>query len=150
MKAKVMKLAIDFGTTNTVIARWKDGISEIVSIPSLSIKSDTLPALVPSLVCVQDGQDRQPLSGQIVCDRGFDYQHDNRLFRNFKRGIVAQPSPQPREIDGVFWGDPEAGHAFLRGLIAALPFTQDGLPSLSWADCIMPTVGSIDSRDQSG
>lgn len=62
-----MKLAIDFGTTNTVIARWNVGIPEIVNVPDLSVNSDTLPALVPSLVYVHQGQ---VIVGQAV--RGGD------------------------------------------------------------------------------
>jgi molecular chaperone DnaK (HSP70) len=43
------------------------------------------------------------------------------LFRNFKRGVVATPAPEPRLIDGTLWADRDAGRHFLRGLMATLP-----------------------------
>jgi molecular chaperone DnaK (HSP70) len=118
------KLAIDFGTTNSVIARWNEEkrAADIVSIPGLSAShlAGVLP-IVPSLVYVQDGPAAQVTLGQAVRDQALDWQRTNRLFRNFKRGVVATPAPEPRLIDGMLWADRDAGEHFLRGLIAALP-----------------------------
>jgi molecular chaperone DnaK (HSP70) len=96
------KLAIDFGTTNSVIARWKiDGEeTEIVRIPGLSENpTDDLPSVVPSLLYVEDGKTGKVVCGQQVRADGLDVQRNNRLFRNFKRGIVASPAPESRTID---------------------------------------------------
>ena len=41
---------------------------------------------------------------------------DNRLFRNFKRGIVASPSPDARLIDGALWTDHDAGRVPATGV----------------------------------
>jgi molecular chaperone DnaK (HSP70) len=118
------KLAIDFGTTNSVIARWdeeKRG-AEAVSIPGLSaFNLEGIPPIVPSLVYVHDGLAAQVTLGQAVRDQELDLQKTNRLFRNFKRSVVAMPAPEPRLIDGTLWADRDAGEYFLRGLIAALP-----------------------------
>src|SRR6476661_8050070 len=95
------KLAIDFGTTNSVVAHWNSEkeTSEIVSIPHISASSeDGRPSLVPSLLYVHDAKANKVTIGQAVRDNKLDYQKDNRLFRNFKRGIVAMPAPEPREI----------------------------------------------------
>ncbi len=118
------KLAIDFGTTNSVIARWDEEkrTTEVVSIPGLSaLNLEGVPPIVPSLVYVHDGQSAQVTLGQTVRDQELDLQKTNRLFRNFKRGVVATPAPEPRLIDGTLWADRTAGEHFLRGLIDTLP-----------------------------
>ena len=126
------KLAIDFGTTNTVAAVWNEATSsaEIVGLPGLSLTPQpciqpagqaTQPPLVPSLLYVQNGETGEIVVGQAVRERGLDRQRNNRLFRNFKRGIVAAPPPDPREIDGRLWSDRVAGQTFLHCLIEAMP-----------------------------
>jgi molecular chaperone DnaK (HSP70) len=127
------KLAIDFGTTNTVIARWDDAQSapQVLSLPGISERTNGAhPALVPSLLYVQDGKDGQVALGQAVREEGLDRQKDNRLFRNFKRGIVGSPAPEPRPIDGVPWGDRDAGRSFLQKLIEALPHRPEDIDQL--------------------
>lgn len=148
------KLAVDFGTTNTVAAYWREDTPEILRLPRLSIPgSANLPPLVPSLVYVQ--RDGPPVLGQIVRDQALDKQRDNRLFRNFKRGIVTLPPPAPREIDGALWGDREVGRVFLEGLLDALPFGRDEIEQLvltvpvasfeHYIDWLSRTLEGIDS-----
>jgi molecular chaperone DnaK (HSP70) len=118
------KFAIDFGTTNTVIARWNEttGTAEVVSIPGICTDgSDGRPQLVPSLLYVNDGKEGKVTLGQGVRDANLDQQQDNRLFRNFKRGIVSAPAPEPREIDGKNWADRDAGRSFVRRVVEMLP-----------------------------
>ncbi|NJL56779.1 Hsp70 family protein, partial [bacterium] len=55
---------------------------------------------------------------------------DNRLFRNFKRGVAANPAPEPRMIDGVPWSDSEAARHFLTTLIDSLPYPQTDIEQL--------------------
>lgn len=122
------KLAIDFGTTNTVVARWDETKEEavVVGLDSISdMQSVELPAVVPSLLYVNDAKSGSVTVGQNVRDQGLDMQRDNRLFRNFKRGIVASPAPEPRPIDGMEWADQDAGRAFIKHLIETLPY-KDG------------------------
>ncbi len=127
------KLALDFGTTNSVIARWDaaKGAPEVVEIPALSSDAglEKVP-LVPSLLYVHDGKSGQVTAGQVVREAGLDRQRDNRLFRNFKRGIVATPAPAPRPIDGQAWADREAGQAFIRRLIQKIPYQKSDLEQL--------------------
>lgn len=116
--------SIDFGTTNTVVARWNNdsGAAEVVALEGLHDgMADGRPAIIPSLLYVNDGQRQKVTLGQQVRDQALDRQRDNRLFRNFKRGIVSPPAPEAREIDGAFWADRDAGRSFIRSLIAALP-----------------------------
>lgn len=129
------KLAIDFGTTNSVIARWNPDTedSEIIKIAGLSEpEASEHPATVPSLLYVEDGKSTPPkiICGQTVRDRELDVKRDNRLFRNFKRGIVATPAPEPRPIDGVEWADRDAGRAFVQQLIHSLPYKDGDIEQL--------------------
>lgn len=128
------KIAIDFGTTNSVVAAWDaaSGATSLV-IPNLSaISLSGAPAQpgVPSLLYVQDGQAPQVLAGYQVVAHGLDHQKDNRLFRNFKRGLLAQPAPDPRLIDGVHWSDMDAGRHFLYALLKALPYAPEEIEQL--------------------
>ncbi|MEO0563227.1 MAG: Hsp70 family protein [Chloroflexota bacterium] len=127
------KLAIDFGTTNSVIARWDESSekAEIVVIPGLT--DSTLPdhpAVVPSLVYVTNAADKETKIGMEVREAGYNRQRDNRLFRNFKRGIVAKPAPEPRIIDDTEYADVDAGTAFVKRVIGALPYNTDEIDQL--------------------
>ncbi len=125
------KLAIDFGTTNSVIARWDDGTGspEVIMLPGIGTRDNETP-VVPSLLYVHDGQAGTVSIGQKVRDQGLDLQQDNRLFRNFKRGIVSAPAPDPRPIDDALWGDSDAGRKYLAQLIRALPYQQNEIDQL--------------------
>jgi molecular chaperone DnaK (HSP70) len=90
-----LSYAIDFGTSNTVIARWNPvtNQAEMVTLPSLTTTmtdrvGQTAP-LVPSLVYVENAAQAQVMVGQQIRDRGLDLARDPRFFRNFKRGIGA-------------------------------------------------------------
>lgn len=127
------KIAIDFGTTNSVIAQWhaEKNISQIISIAGLTDESiPDHPAVVPSLVYVQDAAQEKTQIGMEVRQAGLDRQRDNRLFRNFKRGIVAKPSPDPRIIDGIEYADVDAGTAFVRRVISNLPYNLNDIEQL--------------------
>jgi molecular chaperone DnaK (HSP70) len=115
------RIAIDFGTTNSVVAQWNGSTAETLSLPGLSQSG-----LIPSLVYVQD----EVLAGQIVKDRHLDHAPSSRLFRNFKRGIAATASPAPRWIDGVSWSDSDAGEYLLRQIITSLPYSADQIEQL--------------------
>jgi molecular chaperone DnaK (HSP70) len=121
------KLAIDFGTTNSVIARWNDEhhAPEIIALPHLSAIDHDVPPTIPSLLYVHDGQSGQITAGQAVRDEGLDQQKNNRLYRNFKRGIVTAPAPDPRLIDGAWWNDRDVGRRFIHTLIDRLPYQDD-------------------------
>ncbi len=130
-----IKLTIDFGTTNSVVARWQDETetAALITLPGLSTPDDTtspIPPLVPSLLYVHDGMTAQVTAGQAVRADNLDCRQDNRLFRNFKRGIMAVPPPEPRLIDGQPWADRDAGRLFLGQLLEALPYRANDLDQL--------------------
>ena len=114
-----MAIAIDFGTSNTVISRWNAATkqAETVTIPGLSLVGGMNPPLIPSLVYVEDGSVDRVLLGQMVRDRGLDLQSDNRYFRGFKRGIGAQIQGFLPELDGVSMTFERVGELFLTGII---------------------------------
>jgi molecular chaperone DnaK (HSP70) len=127
------KLAIDFGTTNSVIACWNDekDDAEVIAIPPITdMTVSERPPIVPSLIYVDDAKAGKFTIGQTVREQNKDGQKDNRLFRNFKRGIVATPAPEPREIDGQLFADRNAGAAFVKQVIESLPHADKEIEQL--------------------
>ena len=74
--------AIDFGTSNTAIARWNIATekAEIVKIPKFSQQITNLPPLIPSLLYVEDASQGKVVTGQQVRARGWDLAKDPRFF----------------------------------------------------------------------
>lgn len=127
------KLAIDFGTTNSVIAQWNgdDDPATIIAAPNISdTTTPGLPPVVPSLLYVENGKTGSVVCGQQVRDSGLDAKRDNRLFRNFKRGVAANPTPEPRTIDDTLWADKDAAKQFITQLINALPHKTSDIDQL--------------------
>jgi len=112
-----MAISIDFGTSNTVVARW-DASAQRAETLRLDL-SDALGAVpvVPSLVYLEDAAAGTAIVGRAVRDRGLDVAGDRRFFRSFKRGIgVATNLP---ELDGVTVGFDRVGDLFLQQVLAA-------------------------------
>ncbi len=125
--------AIDFGTSNTAIARWNPATekAELVKLPGLSQQFASLPPLIPSLVYVQDAQKPQILVGQVIRDRGLDFANNPRFFRSFKRGIGTSIQGFLPELDGKSLSFERVGEWFLREAIAHLQGeTKENLQSL--------------------
>jgi molecular chaperone DnaK (HSP70) len=135
-----VKLAIDFGTTNSVVAVYDDssaagrtvpipGLTAAVGIPSdAGITSDAT-HLIPTLLYVNDGRCGQVTIGAEVRSAGLEQLPGYRLFRNFKRSIGVDKS-EARLIDGAPWTEMDAGQAFLRRLIAALPYPVEEIEQM--------------------
>lgn len=122
-----MAIAIDFGTSNTVISRWNAATqqAETVTLPGLSLVGGMNPPLIPSLVYVEDGSTDRVLLGQMVRDRGLDLQSDSRYFRGFKRGIGAEIQGFLPQLDGVSMTFERVGELFLTGIIKQLQQSLD-------------------------
>ncbi|MBH8561778.1 Hsp70 family protein [Nostoc sp. CENA67] len=127
-----MAIAIDFGTSNTVIARWNPVTQqpETLSIPGLSIQQSLNPPLIPSLVYVEEATQGKILVGQQVRDRGLDLKGEARFFRSFKRGIGADIQGFLPELDGQIITFEQVGQWFLKEVIAQLAPQEGGLDSL--------------------
>lgn len=127
-----MAIAIDFGTSNTVVARWNpvNQQPETLSLPGLSLRLVQNPPLVPSLVYVESAAEEQILVGQTVRDRGLDLKSDPRFFQTFKRGIGATVQGFLPELDGRAMTFEQVGQWFLTQIIAVtrqIPLPVDSL-----------------------
>ncbi|NUM44292.1 MAG: HEAT repeat domain-containing protein [Anaerolineales bacterium] len=124
-------LAIDFGTTNSAIARFDPatGQGNTVELPSLSHPTSSGDFLIPTLLYVQDGHGEVTI-GHAVRAQGLDSAPGNRLFVNFKRAMSAESPFDARLIDGVPWTHKDAGQQFLKNLLAALPFSAADIETL--------------------
>ncbi|MBW4687514.1 MAG: Hsp70 family protein [Komarekiella atlantica HA4396-MV6] len=127
-----MAIAIDFGTSNTVITRWNPVTQqpETLNLPGLSIQQSLNPPLIPSLVYVEEATQGKILVGQQVRDRGFDLKGEARFFRSFKRGIGADIQGFLPELDGEVITFEQVGQWFLTKVIEQLIPLQGGLDSL--------------------
>ena len=114
-----MAIAIDFGTSNTVIARWNAAKqqAETLKFPGLSQQLGKNPPLVPSLVYVENALEENVLIGQQVRDRGLDLARDPRFFRSFKRGIGADIQGFLPTLDGKTVTFEQVGTWFLKTLL---------------------------------
>jgi molecular chaperone DnaK (HSP70) len=127
-----MAIAIDFGTSNTVVARW-NAVSqspETLALPGLSLNLGQDPPLVPSLVYVEQSQTAAIVAGQAVRDRGLDIAANPRFFRNFKRGIGTPLQGFLPEIDGQQLTFEQVGQWFLATVLNQVSATEadtDGL-----------------------
>lgn len=127
-----MAIAIDFGTSNTVVARWNPVTQqpETLKLPGLSVQQGQNPPLIPSLVYVENAQNNQILAGKTVLDRGLDLKNDSRFFKNFKRGIGSEIQGFLPELDGKPVTFEQAGQWFLTEVVRAIrevPFSVDSL-----------------------
>ncbi|MCP2731080.1 Hsp70 family protein [Limnofasciculus baicalensis] len=114
--------AIDFGTSNTVIARWNSLTQqpETLNLPGLSLQLSQNPPLIPSLVYVEDASQGKVIVGQSVRDRGLDIANNPRFFRSFKRGIGTALQGFLPELDGKMVRFEEVGEWFISEIIAKL------------------------------
>jgi molecular chaperone DnaK (HSP70) len=138
-----MAIAIDFGTSNTVISRWNSATqqAETVTLPGLSLVGGMNPPLIPSLVYVEDGSTDRVLLGQMVRDRGLDLQGDHRFFRGFKRGIGVEIQGFLPELDGVTMTFERVGELFLTEIIKQL---QQSLPEVGESLVLTVPVDSFE------
>lgn len=115
------QLAVDFGTTNTVVAVWREASNkaETLYLPGLSVEGSSIP-LIPSQVYVNRGDRADIHAGHEVQALGLDLSEDERFFSSFKRAIGSQTRPLPRSIDGTSWDEIRAGEALLRRVLAAV------------------------------
>ena len=125
-----IQLAIDFGTTNSVLARWNEELGSAELIHLAGISQDTPPPLVPSMVYVKDGANAEILFGQPAKEMLRAAPQDERIFRDFKRGLLTADEANARSIDGTRWNHGDAGRHFVAALIQNLPFAQNEIDQL--------------------
>jgi molecular chaperone DnaK (HSP70) len=123
-----MAIAIDFGTSNTVVTRWNAVTQqpETLNLPGFSLKLGDNPPLIPSLVYVEDASQGKVIVGQTVRDKGLDLSNDPRFFRSFKRGIGSDIQGFLPELDENVVSFEQVGQWFLEQLIETLKSSQNG------------------------
>jgi len=116
-------IAIDFGSSNTVIARWNIATEqpETMIFGNLN-RPAPLNGLIPSLVYVQNAQAEIVEIGQRVIDQGKD-RTQPRLFTQIKRRLVANVNYVPK-LDGVKVTPEWLGSQFLREISKELRSQQ--------------------------
>jgi molecular chaperone DnaK (HSP70) len=117
------KFAIDFGTTNTVVARWNDAVAaaETVRLEGLSVPPTPGGAFtVPTQLYVRDARAGDVLAGHQVRSAGYNIRSDPRYFTAFKRPLVSEIQGLSRELDGAPVGFSDAGRLFLGAVIRQL------------------------------
>lgn len=114
--------AIDFGTSNTAIARWNFATdkAELIKLPGLSGQLTSLPPLIPSLVYIEDAAAGKVVAGQTIRDRGLDLAQNPRFFSGFKRGIGTNVQGFLPQLDGRNISFEKIGEWFLQELIKGL------------------------------
>ena len=128
--------AIDFGTSNTVVARWNADTQspETIVLPGLSMQQQGNPPLIPSLLYIAQAavaiEDVKVVAGKAVRDRGLDLSSDPRFFRNFKRGIGTPVQGFIPELDGYVLSFEAVGNWFLRSVIESLKQLDPSLDSI--------------------
>lgn len=117
-----MTIAIDFGTSNTVVSRWNPVTqqAETLKLPGLSQISSQNPPVIPSLVYLKDASQGEIFLGQQVRDNGYDISQDARFYRNFKRGIGNNIQGFLPELDGQIITFEQVGELFLKQIINAV------------------------------
>jgi molecular chaperone DnaK (HSP70) len=120
----MQKLAIDFGTSNTLVAAWNEAAQAPRTLrlpPYSAVPHDGIPSVLPSHLYVKDAEKRQVLVGAEVRDLGFDIGGDQRFFSGFKRAIAADIQGFTPKLEGVEMTPSMVGELFLETLLEALP-----------------------------
>ena len=118
----VNSFAIDFGTSNTVIASLNSFTKEtqIVRLSTLCQKLSGTPPLIPSLLYLQDAIQNKVLVGQEILNSGLNLTNDVRFFRNFKRGVGSEIQGFLPEIDNTEISFEAIGKLYLTKIIEQL------------------------------
>jgi molecular chaperone DnaK (HSP70) len=120
----MQKLAVDFGTSNTLIAEWNEAAQAPRTLrlqPFNSAPRENAPSTIPSLLYVEDAREGRVLLGQQVRDGGLDVSGDRRFFSGFKRAIAADITGFAPTLEGIEVTPKLAGELFLKRLLGALP-----------------------------
>jgi molecular chaperone DnaK (HSP70) len=124
-----MPIAIDFGTSNTVVTRWNTITerAEIVNLGTIAQQIGDNPPLIPSLIYVENAAQGKVIIGQTVRDRGLDLSNDPRFFRSFKRGIGTTIQGFLPQLDGKILTFEQLGEWFLKAIIQQFADSPDSL-----------------------
>jgi molecular chaperone DnaK (HSP70) len=117
-------IAIDFGTSNTIVSILEPdtqrprslrfpGMSRLFRLPTAPGEMADIPVM-PTLAFVKGPG--QLVFGETVRSQRLGLLQPDRLFRNFKRDLVADFQPPPRQIDGLTYTPESVAEGFLKHL----------------------------------
>ncbi|AFY62529.1 Hsp70 family protein [Synechococcus sp. PCC 6312] len=126
-----MSYAIDFGTSNTVIARWNPIHQQPEPVILAGLTESLESPLIPSLLYVDNAEIPELILGQQVILKERQQNNNQRLFRNFKRGIGTEIQGFLPQLDGVSLSFEQIGTWFIQRLYEQLlKLHPDALTSL--------------------
>lgn len=124
-------VAIDFGTSNTVVCILESDTRSprTIRFPSISRFFKTIVAgethevaVVPTLVFV--GKDGKVLLGEAVRSQRLGFVEPQRLFQAFKRDMAADFRPPARQVDGSSYSAENIAELFLGEILQQLQALQ--------------------------
>ncbi|GAB4211337.1 MAG: Hsp70 family protein [Synechococcales cyanobacterium] len=133
-------IAIDFGTSNTVVCRWDPVTHEAITwtLGSLS-RAYGAAHVVPSLLFVE--HPHQVVVGDRVRSQRLAQRDPVRFFQGFKRDLLTPYAPPARQIDGESFPLADIATRFLAAVLDQI--RQSGIP-LSQVILTLP-VGAPES-----
>ena len=120
------RYAVDFGTSNTVVARWNYAKEQpqTLTFPAITAPAEgAMPPVTPSVLYYR-GEDRF-LMGYEVTSRGLDDIRSSRYFWGFKRGLLHLSSLY--EERGREFSADHVARLFLTRLLGNLELNQDSI-----------------------
>lgn len=120
------RYAIDFGTSNTVVARWNyaEEQPQTLTFPAIStLAVREMPSVIPSVVYHRG--ENSFLMGNEVTSRGLDDIRSSRYFWGFKRGLLHMTSLHSEH--GSAFSDDRIARYFLTRLLGGLELDEDSV-----------------------
>lgn len=113
------KIAIDFGTTNTIVSRWNNATNqaETLSFPKICLQANFSPTLIPSILYIENEHVPKVLIGEEIKSKGYSSIKSNRFFRGFKRSLASTYKIFPTTIGNKTFETQEIGKLFLNTII---------------------------------
>lgn len=126
-------IAIDFGTTNTVVAEWIEATNtpQTITLPGLSQRLTSNPPSIPSLVYVDDVEAGAFRIGNVVKSLGLEQSPESkeRLFSGMKRAVL-HPDANRIYPSQTYFDTKRAAEVFLDALCKNIQLSDRNISEL--------------------